>query len=274
MFPAGSVKLGRIKTIEVNVNVTWLVVFGLLVYWLRTGYITESAPGLGTATGWLVSVIGALVLFASVLAHELAHSLVALKHGLPIRKITLFIFGGVAHMEREPANPGVELRMAVAGPVASMVIAAVFAVLRFVILRGSPKAAPALIAEYATYANMVLAGFNLIPGYPLDGGRVFRAILWRATGNFVRATIIAAAVGRVFGLLLVFVGVTLSVALDAPAFLWPVLIGTFLERLAFFSAQRARMMHDRSVAEEPVTAHFVSTTPYPEYYGDRDAPAG
>jgi Zn-dependent protease len=269
MLRAGSLRLGSIKSIEINVNVTWLVVFGLLVYWLRNGYVLEKAPDLGLITSWVVSAVGALVLFASVLSHELSHSLVALRNGLPIRRITLFIFGGVAHMEKEPASPGVEFRMAIAGPLASLAIAAVFAFLRFVVLKGIPGTAPWLIAEYAAYANMVLAGFNLVPGYPLDGGRVLRAILWKVTGSFVKATTIAAAIGRVFGLGLVFIGVTLSVALEAPAFLWPALIGTFLERLAYISSRRTRMMHDRRRAEVPV-AGVVSMTPYPEYYGDPD----
>jgi Zn-dependent protease len=268
MLRTSSLRLGSVKSIEIHVNVTWLVVFGLLVYWLRSGYVLERAPDLGPATSWVVSAVGALVLFASVLTHELAHSLVALRSGLPIRRITLFIFGGIAHMEKEPASPGVELRMAAAGPVASLAIAGVFAFLRFVVLKGSPGGAPALVAEYAAYANMVLAGFNLIPGYPLDGGRVFRAIVWKASGDFVKATTIAAAIGRVFGLALVFAGVTLSVALEAPAFLWPVLIGTFLERLAFFSARRTRMMYGQSPAAEALSRPVVSVTPYPDYYSD------
>ena len=267
MLRTGSLRLGSVKSIEINVHATWLVVFALLVYWLRSGYVLEKAPDLGVALSWVVSAVGALVLFASVLTHELAHSLVALKSGLPIRRITLFIFGGIAHMEKEPARPGVELRMAAAGPLASLAIAAVFALLRFVVLRGDPVAAPAVVAEYATYANTVLAGFNLIPGYPLDGGRVLRAIIWKASGNLVKATTIAAAIGRVFGLSLVFAGVTLSVALEAPAFLWPVLIGTFLERLAFFSARRTRMMHERRVGQGVASA-VVSMTPYPEYHSD------
>jgi Zn-dependent protease len=268
MLRAGSLRLGSIKSIEINVNATWLVVFGLLVYWLRNGYVAERAPDLGTVGSWATSAVGALILFASVLTHELSHSLVALKNGLPIRRITLFIFGGVAHMEREPARPGVELRMAIAGPIASLAIAAVFAFLRFVVFKGSPGTAPWLIAEYAAYANMVLAGFNLVPGYPLDGGRVLRALLWKVTGSLVKATTIAAAIGRIFGLGLVFVGVMMSVALKAPAFLWPALIGTFLERLAYVSARRTRMMHDRGRTAEPPSTRVVSMTPYPEFYGD------
>jgi Zn-dependent protease len=267
MLRTGSLRLGSVKSIEIDVHATWLIVFGLLVYWLRSGYVVERAPDLAPTLSWIVSAVGALVLFASVLTHELAHSLVALRSGLPIRRITLFIFGGIAHMEREPGGPGVELRMAAAGPLASLAIAAVFAFMRFVVLKGNSAAAPALVTEYAAYANMVLAGFNLIPGYPLDGGRVLRAVIWKASGNLVKATTIAATIGRVFGLALVFVGVTLSVALEAPAFLWPVLIGAFLERLAFFSARRTRMVHLGRMGEG-LAPGVVSMTPYPEYHGD------
>ncbi|HVP57029.1 MAG TPA: M50 family metallopeptidase, partial [bacterium] len=156
IMPAASLRLGRIKSIDIFINVTWLIVYGLLVYWLRTGYVREMAPEMGSATAWAVSASGALVLFASVLAHELAHSLTALRSGLRISKITLFIFGGVAQMESEPQTPGVEFKMAIAGPLTSVVLAVLLGVVRFVILRPFAHTAPALVAEYATYANGAL----------------------------------------------------------------------------------------------------------------------
>jgi Zn-dependent protease len=266
VFGRTSLRLGRIKSIEINVNVTWLIVFGLLVYWLRTGYIAEEAPEIGTAAGWLVSAVGALVLFASVLTHELAHSLVAIRHGLPIRRITLFIFGGVAQMESEPKKPGVEFRMAIAGPAVSLVIAGAFTFIRFVLLKGVPGTGPALVTQYAAYANFALAGFNLVPGYPLDGGRVLRALLWKVTGNFGRSTVAAATVGRIFGLILVFLGTMAAVALEAPGFLWLAFIGTFLERLAFISIYRVRLTEQQREVKERLASGVPSATPYPEYY--------
>ena len=244
IMPSASLRLGRVGPIEITVNVTWLVIFALLVYWLRTGFVVENAPDLSEPLAWLTSVIGALALFASVLAHELAHSLVALRNGLPIRKITLFIFGGVAHMESEPKRPGVEFKMAIAGPLMSIGIAVVLGVVRFVILKGYRGNPAALVLEYAAYANAVLACFNMVPGYPLDGGRVLRAILWKATGSYVRATRIAAALGRGVGLGLVFVGAMFSVAFGSLSFLWLVLVGSFLERLAFFSSYRLRVLKE------------------------------
>lgn len=241
LLPGASLRIGRIGPIEISINVTWLVVFGLLVYWLRSGYVAQAAPDLPAFKAWAVGVIGALALFASVLAHELAHSLVALRSGLPIRRITLFIFGGVAHMESEPKRPGVEFRMAIAGPLISVVIAVVLGFVRFYLLRAAETGVAVLILEYAAYANALLACFNLIPGYPLDGGRLLRAVIWKLTGNYRRATIIAATSGRVIGLGLVFLGSMLSVAWDSFGYLWLVLVGSFLERLAHFSIRKVRV---------------------------------
>ncbi len=242
MLAWASLRVGRVGPIEINIHATWLVIFGLLVYWLRTGYIADNSPDLGSGASWAVAVLSALLLFGSVLAHELAHSFVGLRNGLPIRKITLFIFGGVAHMEAEPKSPGVEFRMALAGPLASLVIAAAAGLVRFVLFDFEAGSAAGLVLQYVTYANAMLAGFNLVPGFPLDGGRVLRAVLWKTSGDFARATRAAAAVGRVFGLTLVFIGVTMSVAMTAPGFLWLAFIGTFIERLAFFGSWRVGRM--------------------------------
>jgi Zn-dependent protease len=266
MIGRASLRLGKVGPIEISVNVTWLVVFALLVYWLRFRYLTEVAPELERSAAWTLSVVGAFVLFGSVLAHELSHSLVALRDGLQIRKITLFIFGGVAHMESEPQSPGVESRMAIAGPAASLVIAALCALGRFASLRIAGSTTAAVILEYAMAANLALACFNLLPAFPLDGGRVLRALLWRVTGSFTKATLVAAGVGRAFGLLMVFAGVTLAVGTGMPVFLWPALVGTFLERLAYISARRARPAR-RPPAQ---TVLHLMTTPIPTYYNDQD----
>ena len=248
LIPTASLRVGRVGPIEITINVTWLVIFALLVYWLRTGFVATYSPELASWLAWLVSAAGAVILFASVLAHEIAHSLVAIRNGLVIRKITLFIFGGVAHMESEPARPGVEFKMAIAGPLTSIAIAAVVGAVRFIGLRHASPGPVTLLLEYATYANAVLAGFNLVPGYPLDGGRVLRAVVWKATGDYFRATEVASAFGRGVGLALVFVGAMLSIAWNSPGILWLVLVGAFLERLAFFSAYRARLMKQAAMS--------------------------
>jgi Zn-dependent protease len=271
MIGRASLRLGTIGPIEINVNVTWLAVFALLVYWLRVGYVAENAGDLSRIAAWLVSGAGALILFASVLAHELSHSLVAIRNGLPIRKITLFIFGGVAHMESEPKTPGVEFKMAIAGPLMSIAIAAVAGLLRFGLLGGSPTGVAALIAEYAFFANAVLACFNLVPGFPLDGGRVLRALLWKVTRNYVKSTLVASAIGRAFGLAMVFAGITAAMAYELPGFLWPVLVGIFIERLAHLSAVRVRRMRPRRTPPGGTAgrrAGFapISATPRPVYH--------
>lgn len=266
IIPAAALRLGRIKSIEISINVTWLVVYGLLVYWLRTGYVREMAPEMSGAKAWLVSASGALILFASVLTHELAHSLVALRSGLRISKITLFIFGGVAQMEGEPQTPGVEFKMAIAGPLTSIGLAGVLGFVRFVLLRPFAHTAPALVIEYAAYANAVLACFNMFPGYPLDGGRVLRSLLWKLSGNFARSTLIAATLGRIIGLGIVFTGAVFAVAWEAPSFLWLVLVGTFLERLAYFSATRVR--------PRPAVPRFEYVFVEDHDGADRQAPPG
>lgn len=267
MIGKASLRLGKIGPIEVNVNITWLAIFALLVYWLRFRYIAEVAPDAGGVMGWVLSLVGALLLFVSVLAHELSHSFVALRNGLSIRKITLFIFGGVAHMESEPQSPKVEFRMAIAGPLASLAIAAVCGVARFAVIRVVGNTTAAVVLEYAFMANLALACFNMVPGFPLDGGRVLRALLWRLTGDFARSTSIAAGVGRAFGLILVFAGVALAVGTGMAVFLWPALVGTFLERLAFLSGRRAKALRGPRAASEPV--RFLAT-PLPRYYREDD----
>jgi len=267
MIAKASLRLGKVGPIEVSVNITWLAVLAFLIYWLRVGYVAEAAPHLVGGMAWLVSVVGALVLFVSVLAHELSHSFVALRNGLSIRKITLFIFGGVAHMDSEPRSPGVEFRMAIAGPLASLAIAGFCGLVRFGLLGHAEKTVGAVVLEYAFYANLVLACFNLVPGFPLDGGRVLRALLWRLTRDYVKSTLVAATVGRIFGLLLVFFGVMLAVATETPAFLWPALLGTFLERLAFMSARRVRISRRPPAADGDVP---VVATPFPTYYRDNE----
>ena len=272
MIGKASLRLGTIGPIEINVNVTWLAVFGLLIYWLRMGYVAENAPDVTGAAAWLVSGAGALILFASVLAHELSHSFVAIRNGLPIRKITLFIFGGVAHMESEPRTPGVEFKMAIAGPLMSLLIAVLAGLVRFGLLRGNPTGIAALITEYAFYANTVLACFNLVPGFPLDGGRVLRSLLWKVTHNYVKSTLVASAIGRAFGLLMVFAGLTAAIAYEMPGFLWPVMVGVFIERLAHLSAVRVKRMHPRVPARRRIGFAPITATPRPVFYMDRQPP--
>jgi Zn-dependent protease len=153
---------------------------------------------------WLMAAVTAIMLFVSVLLHELGHSVVALRYKIPVRSITLFLFGGVAQIGAEPPSAIAEFFIAIAGPLVSLALAIVFYAAQPLIADMEPLLG---LAKYLAYINMALVLFNLIPGYPLDGGRVFRAIVWAITGNMGRSTLIAANVGRFFAFLLIFAGV-------------------------------------------------------------------
>ncbi|MGH2459780.1 MAG: site-2 protease family protein, partial [Chloroflexota bacterium] len=182
-----SLHLGRIRGIEIAVNWSWLIIFALLTWSLALFFFPPLFPGWSTATYWIAGAISSLLLFVSVLLHELAHSLVAESEGIPVQSITLFVFGGVSNIEREPPTAMDEFRMAIAGPVTSLVIG----VLCYLALIGFGAALPVIVRgilfAMALY-NVILGLFNLLPGFPLDGGRVFRAVVWGITGSFLEAT--------------------------------------------------------------------------------------
>lgn len=199
-----SIRLFRIAGIDVGIHVSWLVIFGLVTWSLAVGVFPSSdgLKGLPEWEYWLLGAITALLLFASVIVHELAHSLVAKSRGLQVRSITLFIFGGVSNLAGEAKKPSTEFVIAIVGPLTSFVIAGV----AFVIDAAVPASAAQLdaVLSYLVYINVILGFFNLIPGFPLDGGRVFRALAWTWTGSLRRGTEIAAFVGQLvaYGLLL------------------------------------------------------------------------
>jgi Zn-dependent protease/CBS domain-containing protein len=200
----GSIRLMRIAGIEIDINVSWLIILVLLTVSLAVSWFPVMTPRLGVGAYWALGLIASLLLFASVLAHELAHSLVARSRGLPVKNITLFIFGGVSNIEQEPQSPGVEFWMAFVGPLTSLAIGVVSALLA-IALRGVPVVAAVL--EYLAVANILLGVFNLIPGFPLDGGRVLRSILWAITGNLRTATLWATRVGQFIAYLFILWGV-------------------------------------------------------------------
>ena len=189
-----------------------------------------------------MGAITAIMLFVSVLLHELGHAAIALRYKIPVRSITLFIFGGVAHIGAEPPSATAEFRIAIAGPLVSLVLAVFFYLVQPVVAGMEPLLG---LAEYLAYINFALVLFNLIPGYPLDGGRVFRAIVWAVTKNLRRATLLAANVGRVFGFLFIFVGVWQMFTGNFSGGLWIAFIGWFLHNAA--SAQVHQVMFQGSV---------------------------
>jgi len=236
-----SFKLVTVFNIPIEVNYTWFIIFGLVIFTLARGYFPATNPELPGNVHWFMAVIAALFLFASLLAHELSHSLVAIRNGLAINGITLFVFGGVAHLEEEPASPGVELKMAVAGPAMSFFLALVFFALTqtFYLLR-VPGAVLA-ITNYLFIINFVVGLFNLIPGFPLDGGRVLRAALWAYTKDLKKATGVASACGKGFAYFLIAAGLLNLFAGALISGIWFIFIGLFLQEAAETSYQRVVM---------------------------------
>ena len=231
----GAIRLGSIRSIEIGVHYNWLLIFFLVAWSLAMGYFPQSYPGWTQLVYWTTGVIASILLFVSVLLHELAHSFVAQARGLPVRSITLFIFGGVSNIVREAENPRTEFAMAVVGPLSSLVIAGVFYGL-FLVVPNKLDPLAALLS-YLALINAFLAVFNLIPGFPLDGGRVLRSIIWGATGNLVKATNIAATVGRLFGWGLIGVGLFQILRGNFLGGLWIAFIGWFLSNAADSSRQ-------------------------------------
>jgi Zn-dependent protease/CBS domain-containing protein len=224
-----------IRGIPVRVHVSWLVIYGLIAWTLAVGYFPLVLPDIAARTAWLSALLAALLLFVSVFLHELSHSLVALRLGIPISGITLHIFGGVSQMEREPDEPGAELAIAAAGPITSFLIAGVVAAL---IALGNPGPTTHAVLQYLVTVNVVVGLFNLVPGFPLDGGRVLRAGLWKWSGNLQRATRIASQAGSLFGLVLILLGVMRGFTGEFLGGLWLVVIGVFLRQAATASYQQ------------------------------------
>lgn len=232
-----SVVIGKIKGIEIEVNFSWLIIFGLVTYMLATSYLPGIYPDWAPSLRWIVGGIMALLLFTSVLLHELSHSFVSKSLGIQVKKISLFIFGGIAQMEGEPDEPTKELKIAIAGPAMSLFLAALFILLanRFGAI-GAPKAIIAIVT-YMYSINLVLAIFNLIPAFPMDGGRVLRAIIWHFSGNLEKATKIASYLGGVFGYFLIFLGIFWMFNGDIINGIWFLFIGWFIHQSSQSSYQ-------------------------------------
>ena len=221
----GSIRLGKIAGIGIDINVSWIIIVVLITWSLATQFMVIY-PGWGTATYWIVGLIAAILLFVSVLLHELAHSLVARSRGLPVSSITLFIFGGVSNLDREPQTPGVEFWMAIVGPITSIVIGIIAYLLYLPV--GASRSPLAAILSYLAITNILLGIFNLIPGFPLDGGRVLRSIIWKITGNLRRATRIASVIGEIVAFLFILVGIWIFFSGNIFSGIWIGFIGWFL----------------------------------------------
>lgn len=224
-----SLRLFTVAGIEVGVHYSWLIIFGLLTWSLGGFVFPQMVPGLDGTIALLMGAISALLLFVAVLIHELAHSFMAKARGLEARSITLFVFGGVSNLGGEAKKPSTEFLVAIVGPLASFVLAGV----SMLVVIAVADVRVNVIAQYLVFINVVLGLFNLVPGFPLDGGRVLRAILWTATGSIRRATEGAAAVGKLVAYGLFGLGVYMFlVEGNVISGLWLGAIGWFLHNAA------------------------------------------
>jgi Zn-dependent protease len=246
----GSFNLGKVFGIQVRLHYSWFIIFMLVT-------VTLVYPHWSQPLSWLMAIITSLLFFASVLAHELAHSLVGRVNGIPIKSITLFIFGGMAQMTKEATKASAELKMAAAGPACSLAIGGFFGVIWFLTQRTLEPIA--VMAGWLAIINVALAAFNLIPGFPLDGGRVFRASMWYFSGNYQRSTQIATRVGQ--GIAYAFIAGGLAIMFlfgEWLSGLWLAFIGWFLQNTASMSYRQAQWRE----ALSGLTASQMMTTDY------------
>ncbi|RJR47625.1 MAG: CBS domain-containing protein [Deltaproteobacteria bacterium] len=245
-----SFKLFNLFGFEVSIDLSWIFIAVLVTWSLAAGFFPYLYPHLPAKTYWVMGVIGSLGLFLSVIFHEFSHSVVARRLGLPMKGITLFIFGGVAQMGDEPASAKVEFFMAIAGPISSLVLGGIFYLL-YVQGAAAGWSLPVNgVIRYLAYINVVLAVFNLLPAFPLDGGRVLRSILWGAWDDLRRATRVSAAVGSAFGFGLIALGILQLISGNFIAGLWWFLIGMFIRGAAQMSYQQ--LLVRNALAGEPV----------------------
>jgi Zn-dependent protease len=234
-----SLRIGKIMGIPIRIHYTLWFVFALIAWSLAVGYMPHQYPGLSVATYWAIGVASAIILFASILIHELSHSYIAMKNGLPIARITLFFFGGVSEITEEPQDPTLEVRMAAAGPLMSFLIAAVLGVFWYV---GELMKAPVPVIAtlgYAALINALLGAFNLLPAFPLDGGRVFRGSIWKHSRNLIKATRTATRVSEGFSLLMMLGGFVLIFFGDFIDGIWIIVLGWFIKSGAETSLKQA-----------------------------------
>ena len=268
---SGSLRLGKILGVEIRIHYSWLIIFALVSFYMYSDFRGLSN---GIPISLVMGVVASLLLFVCVVAHELAHSIVAMRNGIPVRSITLFILGGVANITKEAERPKTEMLMAIAGPLCSLALGLILGAIWLVTggLHNDTSAYQDLLFYLATL-NLGLGVFNLLPGFPMDGGRVLRAILWQTTKNFKKASHIASVVGQILGWSMAGVGVGITIVyftektsplgLDYVDGIWFAIMGWFLSSLAA-SSYRQVEWHEtmRGVtATSAMTTDFMSISP-------------
>ena len=252
------ITLFRLLGFAVRIDTSWIVIALLVTWSLAAGLFPEQYPDLPPVTYWTMGVLGAFGLFFSIIFHEFAHSLVARKYDIPISGITLFIFGGVAEMEKEPKTPRAEFLMAIAGPIASLFLGIVFWIIG-TLLEGAGVSIPVYgVLKYLGLINAILAVFNMIPAFPLDGGRVFRSILWHKSGDIQKATKKASRYGSGFGTAFMIAGAFFLITGNIISGIWWILIGVFLKNASFASYQQVLL---KSSLENQPISRFMVTEP-------------
>ncbi len=243
---------------KVGLDITWILLAVLVTWSLATGLFPHYFEGFKQSTYWWMGVAGAVGLFVSIVFHEFSHSLVARRFGLPMKGITLFIFGGVAEMDDEPPSAKAEFFMAIAGPIASVILAGfLYSVGMLAHAVGGPDPVVGVV-RYLAILNLILAGFNLVPAFPLDGGRVLRSALWKAKGNLRWATRIASMFGSGFGMFLIIVGVLSFIGGGFVGGAWYFLIGLFIRGASQMSYQQVLM---RKALQGEEVGRFMKDSP-------------
>lgn len=233
-----SFRLGSILGFEIRIAYSWFIIF-LLIFWTFSfASFPFNFPGLSTGVYVAMGLVSTLLFFVSLIAHELSHSLVARTKGIPIEGITLFIFGGVSRTKGEAKSAGDEFWIAVVGPITSLVIGVILWIIGAIGLRNGWSIPVSGSALYLGVLNVALGVFNLVPGFPLDGGRVLRSIIWKVTGDMTRATLYAVRIGKVVGYLLIALGVVEAITVSIIGGVWLAIIGWFLRNAAAVSYQQ------------------------------------
>jgi Zn-dependent protease/predicted transcriptional regulator len=231
-----SFKIGRLFGIDIGVHWSWLFILVLITWSFADGILAEFYEEWSAPQRYAVGAIIAVIFFASILAHELSHSIVAKMRGIEVTGITLFIFGGVSNLGREAQSAAEEFQIAIVGPLMSLLVAAIFAILWAVLSGPQPEAAA--VAGYLAFINAVIAAFNMLPGFPLDGGRVFRSIVWWRNHNLLRATRVAARTGEVVAYILMGIGLIQFFTINPIGGVWMFLIGLFLRNASASSYEQ------------------------------------
>lgn len=252
------ITLFRLFGFEVSIDLSWVILAFLIAWSLSVGLFPVRYEGLSPRTYLIMGLVGATGLFFSIIFHEISHSLVARRYGMSIKGITLFLFGGVAEMTKEPPTPKAEFMMAIAGPLSSIFLAGIFYALSHLSQSAGLSEAVYGVLGYLAWINAILAAFNLVPAFPLDGGRILRSLLWGWKNNLRWATRIAADIGSGFGLFLVFLGIFHFLQGNFIGGMWLFLIGLFLRNSAGLSYSQLLV---RKVLEGEPVQRFMKQDP-------------